>query len=613
MVRFARLSPVACLVALLLWGCGPGATDRPVAQAGGHEARTIVLVSVDTLRADRVGFMGFENAGTPVLDRLAEKGMVFERAQTTAPLTLPAHASLMTGRSVPAHGVLNNGTFSLPAEVPTLAELLQSAGWATGAFVSSPVLSRRYGLDRGFERYDDTIPPIHATRGLVIHYPERSGVKTVDAALSWLLDKKGQQALVWVHLWEPHAPYTPPEGFREGLVDRYQGEVAAADAALGRLVAGLETLGRGNGALIVVTADHGEGLGAHGEPTHGVFLYQETMHVPLVIYGPGWEVKRGRFEEPVSLADIAPTLAVLAGQDPPEGADGLSLDAVLRRGGTLAARSGVFAESHLPAIEFSWSGLRAFVSGSTKLIDAPHPELYDLAQDPGEQDDLSLAQQGRVSAMQRDLGESVSAARELAPAAGAERSASQEELEVLRSLGYAASGKVSHSSQLVDPSRIDPKERLEFIKTHDEAIGLAQSGRTIEAIAALTRLSEIDPGNPSVLVQLGQAQILAKDYNGALDTFTRAVHVAPDFALAWYRIGMLRGHRKDLEGEEEAYRRAIELDPYSVETHKALAGVLAEQNETLAAIEVLEAARKLDPHDTAMRATLERLWAKLRK
>ncbi|UCF67884.1 MAG: sulfatase-like hydrolase/transferase, partial [Acidobacteriota bacterium] len=252
------------------------------------------------------------------------------------------------------------------------------------------MLARRYGLARGFDVYDDKIdrPPPRGAQ-LVVHYEERAGLKTVDRAISWLLDQPGQPAMLWVHLWEPHIPYRPPPPLNERYRDDpYQGEVAAIDAIVGRLIDALRPLGRDGNALIAMASDHGEALGDHGEDTHGLFLYDEVMRVPWIVHGPAWGVRRATIEAPVSVVDIAPTLLEMAGIEPLDAIDGLSLAAALRADAGVPARAGVFAESWLPKLDFGWSGLRAVVSGDLKYVEAPRPELYDLTLDPGELDDL---------------------------------------------------------------------------------------------------------------------------------------------------------------------------------------------------------------------------------
>ncbi len=612
-----RVAVAVAALALLLVAasCGRNAPPPPPqaarpGPAAGVTAPTVLLVTIDTLRADRLGCYGRADAGTPALDALAAAGARFENAQTTAPLTLPAHASILTGRTVPAHGVRNNGTFAVPGDVPVAADVFQHAGYATGAFVSSPVLAFRHGLARGFQQYDDDVPRATRREGLVTHYDERAGVDTVRRALLWLAQQGARPAFVWVHLWEPHAPYHPPAEFAR-FADRYQGEVATADAALGLLVREVAALGRER-VLVVVAGDHGEGLGEHGEPTHGVYLYRATMHVPLIVSGPAFGVKPAVVMQPASLADLAPTLLGLAGLPPLRGADGLSLADALTGKGAFPARAGVFAESHLPQIEFGWSGLRALVTPEHKFIDAPRAELYDLRADPDEQKDLST-QRAAVDVERRALDEAVRRAAAAAPAAGADRSASPAELDTLRSLGYAASGRKISARRLVDPHAADPKDRARFLARYDEATGLVERGSAPQGVTLFEELDREDPRNPGLLLAYGQALIMSRRLDDAVKVFRRAVAVDPGYSLAWYRLGQLLDNAKDAQGAENAYRRAIDADPLSLEPRKALASFLADQGRFDLAIDTLERAKELDPQDRAINGDLERFYARTRR
>jgi arylsulfatase A-like enzyme len=608
--RGRRLTALALLAAALLGSaaCGSGGDGAPPATG----PQTVLLVTVDTLRADRVGCYGKRDAGTPALDGLAAGGARFEAAQSTAPLTLPAHASLLAGRTLPAHGVYDNGTFALPEAIPVVAEAFEKAGWATAAFVSSPVLARRYGLARGFAHYDDEIRKPQAQSGIVMFYDERAGTETVARALAWLAAQGDRPALLWVHLWEPHAPYTPPPPFAARYPDDpYQGEVAAADAALAELLAGIERAGRRGRLLAIATADHGEGLGEHGEPTHGVYLYNATLQVPLVVSGPAWGVRRGAaIAEPVSAADVAPTLLELAGLPPLPGADGYSLAAALTGKGPLPERPGVLAESHLPQLEFGWSGLRAVVRGELKLIDAPRPELFDRARDPGEVNDLAGARAGEVAALREAATDLLRRARAGAPEGGSSRSATSEELAQLQALGYAGSGRRSVGGSLVDPAALDPKERARFLELHDRAAELARTGRQAEALAFFAELERIEPRNPSLLFQYGQALIVAGRHEAAIAVFSRAVAVDPGFGMAWYRLGQLLDARQDAAGAETAYRRAIEADPVALEPRKALAGLYASRRRFAEAADLLDEVLALEPGDAVLREQAERMRAR---
>ncbi|MBP7147141.1 MAG: sulfatase-like hydrolase/transferase [Acidobacteria bacterium] len=576
---------------------------------------TVVLVTIDTLRADRVGCYGRANAGTPTLDRLAAEGTRFAAAEATAPLTLPAHSSIMTGRTIAAHGVLNNGTFALADELTTIAERFQAAGYATGAFVSSKVLAQALGLTQGFDRYDDQIVSNeHPGGGPQLHFADRQGRETVDRAIAWLLSQPGKPAFLWIHLWEPHAPYQPPEPYRSQFPhDRYQGEIATADAALGRLLDGIGSLEGPRNVLTVAMSDHGEGLGEHGEATHGVYLYQPMIHVPLIVHGPAWGVREGVVREPVSHVDIAPTLLALAALPALEYTDGVSLADVLKDGADVPEREGVMAESHLPQIEFGWSGLRAIVKGDTKIIDAPRPELYDLADDPGESRDLAAQRAGELAAARADMDGMQRRASAAAAAISAARSMSAEEIAQLQGLGYVSSGRGRAGDRpLVDPMAPDPKDRAEFLGRLDKAMAHTQYDRAAEAVTILRELAAEEPNNIAMLLQFGQSLIITGQHEEALDVFRRCVTLDPTFGLAWHRIGQLLDARKDLAGAEHAYRTALEHDPYNVLTYKALAGNLIDQAKLRDAIGVLERAQKVEPTDESIGRDIQFVRSKLK-
>jgi arylsulfatase A-like enzyme len=292
------------------------------------------------------------------------------------PLTLPSHATILSGLEPPHHGVRDNGTYVFPADRGTLATILESRGYATGAFVGAYVLDRRFGLGRGFDTYDDRIE--RRSEGASVLESERRGEAVVEAASAWIASRTGP-FFAWVHLYDPHAPYDPPSPYRETYAGRlYDGEIAYADACLGRLVAAAEARAGGR-LLVAVVSDHGEGLDEHGEKTHGFFVYQSTLRVPFVLAGPGIHAKRLR--GPARTADVMPTILSRLGLEVPAGLDGADL---------LAGGAGreAYAETFYPA-SLGWSPLRAWRQGSLKLVEAPRPELYDLASDPGETRDLS--------------------------------------------------------------------------------------------------------------------------------------------------------------------------------------------------------------------------------
>jgi arylsulfatase A-like enzyme len=346
--RAGRRGRIGALALLAVFaGCG----ERP------HD---LVLISIDTLRADRLGSYGRQGAGTPHLDRLARSGARFSDAMAPAPITLPSHASLFTGLDPSRHGVRHNGLYALDERAQTLAERLRDAGFRTGAFVASVALAARHGLDQGFERY--TEPGGDQSRGLFF-LAERPAQQVNRDALAWLDElATSERVFLFVHYMEPHAPFEPPEPELSRFAgDRYQAEIAASDRALGELLAHLAARGRLRHALVAVVGDHGESLGEHGELSHGIFVYQSTLHVPLILAGPGVPPSRV-VDEPVSLIDLMPTLLAAAGLE--EDQDGRSLWPALR-GESLGPRA-LYGESFAPRLDFGWSELRVWRRGAEK-------------------------------------------------------------------------------------------------------------------------------------------------------------------------------------------------------------------------------------------------------
>jgi choline-sulfatase len=415
-------------------------------RSGPPRLNNVLLVTLDTTRADHLTAYGFHRITTPWLDRLAATGVVFDEASTVAPLTLPAHVSLFTGLLPPHHGVRDNGAGPLDASLVTLAQVLRGHGFATAAFTGSVVLRSDRGLVRGFDEYHDVRSPADRLRVL-----QRRGNEVVDEAIAWL-GRSGPPFFAWVHLYDAHAPYDPPEPYRTIYAhDLYSGEIAFDDVQIGRLVRELETRGLFNDTLIVVAGDHGESLGDHGERTHGLFVYQSVLHVPLIMHGAG--LPPGRLGGIMRLTDVMPTILDLVGIAPPR-VDGVSLAEVVRGKRSMPELT-AYAESMYPA-RFGWSPLAALRAGRYKLIQAPRPELYDLASDPGEQRNLYDSRSPQATALLEEL-------RSLAGSPPPGRSgadASPALASGLAALGYLGNTGVGSRNQGAEAP--DPKDRVEL-------------------------------------------------------------------------------------------------------------------------------------------------------
>ena len=351
----------------------------------------LIIITLDTTRADRLPAYGFGGVATPAIDRLAARGVVFDEAVSVAPLTLTAHTSLFTGLYPPNHGVRDNADRALDPAHATLARILHDRGFQTAAFVGSVVLSADRGLSRGFDVYDDGrehgVPP-----------PRRTGSEVVDSARAWIDRLDDKPFFLWVHLYDVHAPQALPVEFRRAYGDRYEGGIAYIDEQIGRLLDALGRRHRLANTVIVVAGDHGESLGEHGEKEHGIFLYESTLHVPLVLCAP--DVAATRVAGVTSLVDIFPTVLRLLGVAVPTPRDGVSLVPALT-GGPLPERA-IYAES-MYAGHFGWEHLRMIRHGSFKFIDASKPELYDLDRDPNESHNSADEQIATAVAFQREL------------------------------------------------------------------------------------------------------------------------------------------------------------------------------------------------------------------
>jgi Flp pilus assembly protein TadD len=453
------------------------ACARQPAPAAPPPVRGVVLITIDTLRADRLGAHGYKRARTPVFDGLAARGARFDRAFAAAPITLPSHASVLTGRYPQGHGARHNG-MRMDDGVPLLTEAFARSGFATGAFVGAFPLDRRFGLARGFQVYGDRMP---RTAGTLAN--ERPGRAVADEAISWVRGIGTGRFFLWLHLFEPHTPYGIP-GDTRPVEERYDDEIAEADRQAGRV---LEALGdAARDSVIVVAADHGEAFGEHGEITHSLFVYDTTLRVPLIVAGPGIDART--VESPVSLVDLAPTLARLAGLGAFD-ADGVDLSAALH-GGTVADRR-LYAESFAPLLDFGWSPLRSVRQDGWKAIDAPRPELYQVSVDPDEQRDLAGSETARLAALREIVDRYSSASLAARPPADRE-SASR-----LQALGYVGTGRSTTGS------RADPKDRRQLAADVARVTSGELRGKDLER--ALRSILAVDPGNPQASMRLGFA------------------------------------------------------------------------------------------------------------
>jgi arylsulfatase A-like enzyme/Tfp pilus assembly protein PilF len=538
---------------------------------GRPTAERVVLVSIDTLRADHLGSYGADFAHTPRLDALAAEGVRFATAIAPVPLTLPSHTTLLTGLDPPEHGVRHNGVFRLAEDVPTLAEHLHEAGFATAAFVAAYVLDRQFGLARGFDSYDDRTSRSKFGRG-ILGFAERPANQVVDAALGWLAAAPARFFL-WVHLYDPHAEYRPPPGFASAFPNRpYDGEIAFADAQVGRLLAAVDERFPDGRTLVVVTADHGESLGEHGEATHSHLVYDATQHVPLLVKGPG--LPPGRVVDGVvALRDVAPTIVELAGAPPLAGATGRSL-AAAARGATLEPRS-AHVETLATQLDWGWSPLLGVRSAGFKYIRAPRAELYDLAADPGETRNLLPGEPERAAALDAELEARLASARPVVPNVELE----DEGRERLEALGYVVAATPAVRADLGVVGGRDPKDEMATLAVVYEADRLVGEQQPTRAVA---KLLEVPMDNVVYQGLLALAALGAGDPVLAERAARAAIRAAPLLRAGWSRLGAALEAQERFAEAAEVYEAMAGRDPRAGEPHTGL-GRMAERAGDLAA------------------------------
>ena len=564
---------VSKLLLLLVLVCSVSACRNPAPpaaspQPGTTAPRNLVIVTIDTLRADRVGAYGYQPARTPVMDDLARAGAKFTNAIATAPITLTSHASLLSGRYPPGHGARHNG-IAAAADVPMLAEAFKSRGWSTAAFVSAFPLDRRFGLARGFDTYDDQLPRAPAGEAL----NERAGMETAERARDWLIAHSAQPFFLWLHLFEPHAPYGSPAG--GSLSARYDAEIAIADNAIGHLLAALGS--EAARTLVIVTADHGEAFGEHGEIGHSVFVYDTTLRVPLLMRGPG--VPAGiSVDGPVSLVDVAPTVAAQFGIQGFD-ADGVSLQPALA-GAPLGERA-LYAESFAPLLDFGWSRLRTIRDGGWKYIDAPRAELYDLARDRDESANRIADDPPRAARMRARL--EGFAGRE-APSASGDAEATRR----LRSLGYLGGGTTAGP----DSNRADPKDRIELASRLATVMSGEVTGDAL--IATLDAILRDDPANPQAHLRLGFAHLAAGRCARAEPHLRHALDSTIPSADAGLGLAQCRAAAGDPAGASRALNRALAIEPGNPVVLANLGLMALAGKDDVAGIAYLEKALSID-------------------
>lgn len=555
----AALGLLAAGVWLLVarpWEAGPVAAGGPV-----------VFISIDTLRADRLPAYGSTRAKTPAIDRLAADGVLFENAYAHSPQTLPSHTSILSGQLPFEHGVRDNIGFTVKNGQRFLQHELKAAGYATGAFVSSYVLREQTGFAQGFDHFDDDLPP--ASPEAPLGQVQRGGEQTMAAAMAWV-DAQPGTFFLFAHIYEPHTPYAPPARFTNP--DPYDGEVEYSDEIVGRLLDHLRSKGLYDAATIVLFSDHGEGLGDHGEDEHGIFLYRETTHVPLIVKLPGGRGAGRRVPAPVQHIDLFPTIMLLAT------GSHLSLTTAggprsrsllpLADGGTIEPAS-IYSESLSPRYHFGWSELYALSDDRYRLIRAPTDELYDLSQDPRELRSIAGDRPQVRTAMRGALEAMIAGAGVTAPSA-----VSEADRQKLAALGYVGTQSGS-ARQLPGDQLPDPKSKIDVLKTYRRAQRLVAEQKFAEAVAQYRALLADDPGMTDVRLQLADAHNRLGQPDEALAAYKEVVSRDPQNAAA-------------LTGATATLLRAGRLEDARAHAELAVAVAPAIAHETLARIAIHE-------------------------
>jgi arylsulfatase A-like enzyme/Tfp pilus assembly protein PilF len=569
------------VLAVTTLGLGAWKALRPRALLRGP-GLDVLLVTIDTLRADALGCYGNIGAETPRIDRLAASGVRFDFAHAHNVVTLPSHANILSGRYPFDHRVRENSGFRFPQNVETLATLLKGHGYRTGAFVSAFPLDSRFGLDRGFDVYDDRLGDFETKPDFQMQ--ERPGTKTVAAALAWLKDGAGP-TFCWVHLYEPHAPYDPPPEYRSRFPRAYDGEVAAADAALAPLLDPLLGQGRASRTLIVLTADHGEGLGEHGEATHGIFAYEATLRVPLILHQPGLFAPRV-VSESVRHVDLLPTILDALALPAAAATPGRSLLALAEGNDSERAPVSYF-ESLSPALTRGWAPIYGVLRDRYKYVELPIPELYDLAADAAEQGNLAARQPVLLEDLRTLL------ARERSADPGVTRvSEGSEVRERLASLGYVTAGsgiKATYGEQ------DDPKRNVDFEGEVQQVLDRYAEGDLVGARASCEKLVRLHPASPLALRHVSFLRRQTGDLAGAVEAARRAVAADPGSAES---VSQLGNYLNEVGRPQETVKL---LAPYAqrsdvdLDVLMAYAAAVAQTGRRDEALAALERARRADP------------------
>jgi arylsulfatase A-like enzyme/Flp pilus assembly protein TadD len=580
----------------------------PLSRLKGAENFNYIIISVDTLRADRIGCYGFSEVKTPTMDMFASRGVKFEKCFAQTPLTLPSHTSLLTGTYPTFHGVRDNGGFLVPQEMNTLTELMQQNGYQTSAFVASYVLDSKWGLDQGFDYYFDNFD-LSKYKTISLGNVQRPGDEVLDEVIPWLEEHKQQKFFTWIHLYDPHTPYEPPSPYSEMYPDRpYIGEIAYTDSQIARLWDYLEENGLVNNTILVFTSDHGESLGEHRERGHGFFIYQAGIHVPLIFVTPFEHLQGLSRSSVVSLVDIMPTLLEMSGVSVPVQVQGKSLLPLFFSESKNEYFS--YSETYYPRFHYGWSELKSYQNEKFKLIVAPKLELYDLARDPRELNNIVDSQPEEARRLMNLINEFVDETGKNAYELDYSHM-DEESRQKLAALGYI--GTFAASSSLKGRRLGDPKEKIVIFNRLSEARELGLKGEFERASGMIMGIIEEDPEVIDAYSALGILYKREGQFEEAIDAFQKVLELKPDdhnavinisnsyvqmgkldeaegFILdrlellqmdsqVYFSLGYIKNLKKEYDEAKKYFDKCIELNPSSASAYNALGGIYIIQND----------------------------------
>jgi len=590
----------------LLWlACIPISISFTLVGCNG-KSRNLLLITVDTLRADRLGCYGYAKAETPNIDELSREGVMFENVRAAAPLTLPSHSTMMTGQYPLTNGMRNNLFDKLQENSPTLAKILKAQGWRTGAVIGAYVLHSKFGLAQGFDYYEDQIitDDISRTSG----YPERSAESVADLGIEWLkINAPKGRFFLWLHFYDPHAPYIPPEPYRSKFAaSTYDGEVAYVDSQLGRVFEEMKRIGIDKQTAIILVGDHGEGLGEHGERFHGLLTYDSTLKVPLVVRAKGWP-RGAKIGQAAGLVDLLPTALGILKVAKPQVIQGDDLGTQVTKWAQTTRREGphlqdieksriFYFESRYAYEEFGWSPLEGIIAGNFKYTRAPVPELFDIEADPKEMHNLAALKPELVAKLDHRLTALIGS---LTPPGGPPTSRadiSAADIQKLRALGYfGASPEPANAKP--PPNLPDPKDRIDIAEAIERAQFMLGRERPEVIIKSLENLKSRDPKNSRLFLILAQASEKAGKNEIAEEYYRQVLALKPRDAFALSDLGLLLLKKGKIEEGEAVFRAYGGFYPFDTANLEHEAQLLAARKKFGEAVAKYREFLKKEPQD----------------